>query len=383
MIKATKQKEQSPAIIQKIEIAQNRRSHTDIDTWRRAIKSAESIHFPKRVLLYDLYDELMLDGHLTAVIEKRKTSIGNAPLVFFQDGKVDEKVTELIATEPFMNLLGYIIESKMYGHSLIELSFEGGKIKPLLIPRKHVMPERGEIIVQQTDYSGFSYRRQPYMDYLLEVGESKSLGLLMKAAQYVIYKRGGFGDWAQFCELFGMPFRVAKYEGYDEKTRLELENALKEAGSAAYMVIPKEAEINFIQGSQTGQSVHYDVLVNSCNKELSKLILGQTMTTEESGAYAQAKIHLEVEREIHFADKLFVKNILNEKLLPLMQKHGVIKGAGKFGFQESDNIDKKTKLDMDLRLAEKIVIDDDYFYETYQIPKPKTINNGKSANENL
>jgi phage gp29-like protein len=194
----------------------------------------------------------------------------------------------------------------------------------------------------------------------------------MKAAQYVIYKRGGFGDWAQYCELFGMPFRVAKYEGYDEKTRQELETALKEAGSAAYMVIPKEAEINFVQGNHTGTAVHYEVLVNSCNKELSKLILGQTMTTEESGAYAQAKIHLEVEKEIHFADKLFVKNILNEKLLPLLKKHGIVQGHGKFGFQEIENIDKKTRLDMDLRLAEKIAIDDDYFYETYQIPKPKT-----------
>jgi phage gp29-like protein len=114
------------------------------------------------------------------------------------------------------------------------------------------------------------------------------------------------------------------------------------------------------------------VLVNSCNKELSKLILGQTMTTEESGAYAQAKIHLEVEKEIHYADKLFVKNILNEKLLPLLRKHGMLQGKGKFGFLEAENIDKKTRLDMDLRLAEKIVIDDEYFYETYQIPHPKT-----------
>jgi hypothetical protein len=374
MIKAKRKQatEKEHPIIQKVEISQIRRSSTDIDSWRRAIKTAESIHNPKRVMLYDLYEEIMLDGHLTAVIEKRKTSISNAPLVFLKNGKVDESLTEMISTEAFMNLLGYIIESKVYGHSLIELSFDNGTIHPQLIPRKHVIPEKGMILKHQNDYDGFIYRTQPYTDYLLEVGDKQGLGLLMKAAQYVIYKRGGFGDWAQYCELFGMPFRVAKYEGYDEKTRQELETALKEAGSAAYMVIPKEAEINFVQGSHTGTAVHYEVLVNSCNKELSKLILGQTMTTEESGAYAQAKIHLEVEKEIHYADKLFVKNILNEKLLPLLRKHGMLQGKGKFGFLEAENIDKKTRLDMDLRLAEKIVIDDEYFYETYQIPHPKT-----------
>ena len=198
----------------------------------------------------------------------------------------------------------------------------------------------------------------------------------MKAAQYVIYKRGGFGDWAQYCELFGMPFRVAKYDGYDEKTRTDLENALKAAGSAAYIVIPKEADLNFIQNNTSGSSILYDMLIDTCNKELSKLILGQTMTTEAGGALAQAKVHQEVEKEIHYADKLFVKNILNDRLIPLLQVHGFNVDGGKFIFQEKENIDKKTRLDMDLKLSEKIRIDDSYFYETYNIPLPKNMKNG-------
>ena len=370
MTKATKTTTKPPSIIQKVEIAQIRRASQDIDSWRQAIKNAESKFFPRRTLLYDLYAEILLDGHLTAVTEKRKQSVSNTPLVFTENGKVNEAIGDLISTEAFMNLIGFIMDSRLYGHSLIELQFENETINPTLIPRKHVVPEWGIILKKQSDNTGFDYRCKPYDDFLLEVGDKDSFGLLMKAAQYVIYKRGGFGDWAQNCELFGMPFRVAKYEGYDEKTRQELETALKAAGSAAYMVIPKEAEINFIQSSQTGNAVHYEVMVNTCNKELSKLILGQTMTTEESGAYAQAKIHLEVEKEIHFADKLFVKNILNGKLVPLMRKHGMIGGNGKFSFHEKENIDTPTKLDMDLRLAEKIKIPDSYFYETYNIPQP-------------
>ena len=368
---AKRTKGKTPAIIQKIEVSQTKRSTQDIESWRNAIKSAESIYFPRRVNLYDLYNEILLDGHLTAVVEKRKIAITNTPLAFIENGKVNEDISSLATTENFMHLLGYIIESKIWGHSLVELSFEEGTLVPLLIPRKHVVPEKGIILRNQNDFAGFAYRELPYTNFILEVGEADALGLLMKAAQYVIYKRGGFGDWAQYCELFGMPFRVAKYDGYDEKTRTDLENALKAAGSAAYIVIPKEAELSFIQNNTTGSSILYDMLVDNCNKELSKLILGQTMTTEASGAYAQAKIHLEVEMEIHFADKLFVKNILNEKLIPLLQIHGFNVGNGKFIFQEKENIDKKTKLDMDLKLAEKIKIDDNYFYETYNIPLPK------------
>ena len=370
-MKAKRTKGKVPEIIQKIEVSQTRRASQDISSWRNAIKSAESIFFPRRVLLYDLYSEILLDGHLTAVVEKRKLSVTNTPLHFVQDGKVNKEITELIATERFITLLGYILETKIWGHSLIELSFENDVLIPILIPRKHVIPEKGIILRNQNDVAGFSYKEQPYSNYVLEVGEKDSLGLLMKAAQYVIYKRGGFGDWAQYCELFGMPFRVAKYDGYDDKTRTDLENALKEAGSAAYIVIPKEADLNFIQNNTTGSSILYDMLIDSCNKELSKLILGQTMTTEAGGALAQAKVHQEVEMEIHFADKLFVKNILNDRLIPLLKTHGLNVDGGKFIFQEKENLDKKTRLDMDLKLAEKIKIDDSYFYDTYNIPIPK------------
>ena len=41
---------------------------------------------------------------------------------------------------------------------------------------------------------------------------------------------------------------------------------------------------------------------------------------------------------------------------------------------EKENIDKKTKLEMDLKLAGQIKIDDNYFYETYNIPLPKKEN---------
>jgi phage gp29-like protein len=374
MTKVKRTKGKKETIIQKIEVSQNRRGAQDIDSWRNAIKAAESVFFPRRNLLYDLYSEILLDGHLTAVIEKRKLSVTNTPLVFMEGSKVNNDMTDIISTDIFMNLIGYILDCKIWGHSLIELNFNDGTLLPTLIPRKHVVPEKGIILRNQNDFAGFSYREYPYTNFLLEVGENNSLGLLMKAAQYVLYKRGGVGDWAQYCELFGMPFRVAKYDGYDEKTRSDLENALKAAGSAAYIVIPKEADLNFIQNNTTGSSILYDMMIDSCNKELSKLILGQTLTTESGGALAQAKVHQEVEQEIHFADKLFVKNVLNDKLIPLLKIHGFNTGNGKFVFHEKENIDKKTKLEMDLKLAKQIKIDDNYFYETYNIPKPQILN---------
>ena len=47
----------------------------------------------------------------------------------------------------------------------------------------------------------------------------------------MIYKRGGFGDWAEYAEIFGMPFQVAKYNNYDEATRQELIRALEQSAT--------------------------------------------------------------------------------------------------------------------------------------------------------
>ena len=368
-------------IIQKISVTQIKRSSQDIDNWRAAIQAAESGTMPRRTLLFDLYEEILLDGHLTAVVEKRKLSVTNTPVVFMENGKVYDEITELTTTEDFINLLHYIMESKLWGHSLIELNFDGMKLQPKLIPRKHVEPKKGIVLRNQFDQTGFNYREAPYTNFCIEAGEENSLGLLMKAAQYVIYKRCGFGDWAQYAELFGMPFRIAKYDGHDEKTRTDLENTLKNAGSAAYVVIPKDTDFEFIQNNAQASNTLFESLINLCNKELSKLILGQTMTTEAGGALAQAKVHQETERDLLMADKLFVRNVLNDKLIPLLKIHGYDVGKGKFFFNEQEHIDLKTRLDMDLKLAEKITIDDAYFYETYNLPTPSPKEMDKSLKQ--
>ena len=62
--------------------------------------------------------------------------------------------------------------------------------------------------------------------------------------------------------------------------------------------------------------------------------------------------------------------MLFRSLVPLMRMHGFDVGTGTFSFKEQEHIDLPTRLDMDLKLAEKISIDEAYFYETYNIPAP-------------
>ena len=45
----------------------------DIATWRHAWQMALSVDNPRRLALYDLYTDTLVDGHITGAIEQRKS----------------------------------------------------------------------------------------------------------------------------------------------------------------------------------------------------------------------------------------------------------------------------------------------------------------------
>jgi len=361
-------------LVSKIEIREVHRDTKDISTWRNALIYAEAIYNPNRQPLYDLYSDIMLDAHLTALINKRVNAIVNQPLKFVNNEKENEAVTDMLNTEAFIQLVTHLLMAKFWGFSLVELQFdtENNAITHTLIDRRHVKPTKKLVVKYPQDMWGIDYTKPPYDKYVIFSGQDEDLGILLKAAPHVLYKRGVIADWAQFSEIFGMPFRKGTYDGYDDNARRQLEGAIKNAGSASYAIIPEGTNIEFIQSTATGSTDLYNELRKACNDELSVLILGQTLTTNQGdkGARSLGEVHAEVESMINAEDRIFIMNQLNHNLLPLMEHHGYDVKGGKFVFDETETIDTAVSVDIDLKLAQRIPISDDYFYEKYNIPKP-------------
>lgn len=148
--------------------------------------------------------------------------------------------------------------------------------------------------------------------------------MLLKAAPYAIYKRGGFGDWSQWIELFGMPQRIGKYNTYDPESRKLLEEAFDKAGSAPYVVIPKEADVETKEGG-TGSGSSYNEFRQANNEEMLITILGQTMTTVqgEKGARSLGEVHKEVEEGKNKSDLRYVQRVLNQRYSPCWRREGI------------------------------------------------------------
>lgn len=355
-----------------------RMSSQDISNWVKAINAAINPKNPKRALLYDLYDNIKIDGHLESVMDKRTNSVINKKLLFIEEGKDGEEnefmKKEILETPWMRKLLKLIMSSISYGHALIELILKDGMINDVvLIPRKNVIPETGFLIqdISVPDKGSF-FRDETfeYHNYLIEAGEPKSYGKLMTAAQYVIYKRGGIGDLAQFAEVFGSPFRVGKYNKYDDDVRARLENSLEQMGSAPYAVIPEGAAIEFHDNNSSGKSEVFVSIYDICNKEISKLYVGQTMTTEDGSSKSQSETHKEVEEEINYSDMIEVEFLLNWQFLPKLRNIGFPVPEGKVSFDQTKALPIEKRIEIDLKVSEKIPYPDEYWYKTYGVPKP-------------
>ena len=303
----------------------------DIKDWRTAWQVAINVDNPHREMLYDIYQDCLADLHLTGAIGQRKgmTMKENFRLMG-HDGKENEEATKLLRAEWFNDFLDLALDCRYWGHSLIQLGdvvrdeagmrFDG----VTLVPRKHVIPERGVVLRRQGDdyKDGIPYRDGDFADWCVEVGKPDDLGLLLKCAPSCISKKNMLGFWDMFGEIFGAPMRVAKATTVDDKERRKIEDALENMGAAFWGLFPDGTDIQIVESSRGDAYNVYDKRIDRCNSELSKGILNQTMTIDDGSSKSQSETHLEVFENVVKADKQMLFYIINGRLLPLMQKHG-------------------------------------------------------------
>lgn len=369
-----KKQRQNDLIVNQINIVSATRALNDIGTFKKALNSAESVSYPSRALLYDLYNHSLLDGHLSGIVEKRIHSVLNKELHFIDNNGTRVKEFDLvICSEAFQNVKRAILESIYWGISGLEF-IPGPVLKVKEIPRKHIKPESKTIAIDQSDSVGsIEYES---LSHVWIIGESNDLGLLLNATPLAIYKRGVFGDWAQFIEIFGQPIRVISYDAHDIKAKMEIRQVLDESGSSLALMIPKQVEFKLFDGKESNAGGELqDKFIESCNQEMSVLILGNTETTTSSknSGLAQAEVHAQQQNDIIKSDVHLVQSALNsKKFKSILKSYGLPVENGNFQFKIQIDLNRlRNRIDIDLWANEKVPIDPDYVYRTYGIPKPK------------
>jgi phage gp29-like protein len=362
----------APKIEQHVVVVEARPANVesaDVSTWRSAVNSAK---MGMRNSLFKLYENLMADGTLSVSIGKRTEAVTNAELVFINaQGEPDEEINALMDSVEFENLLTYIMEAQAWGISVIDVMSVLPSLKFYNVPRRNLNTAKKMVVTNEYDENGLAYADNPYLVEVINPNDP--LGYIYKAAVYVIYKRGGFGDWTEFAEIFGMPFRAWKYSAYDTTVRDELIKALQMAGGKLNMVVPKEAELDQKEATSNSNGELFDKLIDRCEKEILITVLGETMTTVDGSSRSQSETHKDVSEDKNKADRRFVRRVLNSKILPVWELLGLPVTGGKFVFPEQgESLDTKTRVDIALNIRGKgIPVSDEYIYEVSGVRMPK------------
>ncbi len=156
-----------------------------------------------------------------------------------------------------------------------------------------------------------------------------------------------------------MPLRLGKYDPASTPAdRENLVQAVRNLGTDAAGIISKNTEIQFVEATNrsSGNSNPFQVLADFCNREMSKAILGQTLTSDTTGSkgsYAAAKVHDQVRRELVVADAQSLAQTLREQLLrPLVGfNFGWDKPVPWFRFRYEEGEDLKTLSEVYANLA--------------------------------
>lgn len=329
----------------------------DLSDWESARQAATSVDYPLRRRLYELYADALLDSHLGGLIRKRILKVVNRPFELInQENEPESDNLRLIQTSWFRDFIRYAIESRFYGYSLMEFDWspQGQEVSRVrLVDRRHVVPERAEYLKSYGDIIGPSYLEPPVSDWVIGVGDEFDLGLLEGVSLLYLLKKNAMGAWSEFIEIFGIPFRSAKTDSFDTQMRRELEDMLENMGGSAWALFPQGTEFEIHPNKQSDAHEVFDKMLERVNSEMSKAILGQTMTTDNGSSRSQAEVHQGTEDEITWADMAFITDLVNDRLIPFLKAKGYPLGDLFFRFKTDEHLLLKDKWAIDQGIIDR------------------------------
>jgi phage gp29-like protein len=275
-----------------------------------------------------IYQDLMRDPHVRSVMGKRRLAVvarewsvepaSDAPQDQQAAALVKEAYERIAFDRATLGLLGCLLT----GFAVAEVVWETAELPGLggtwLVPaaiktknaRRFVFdrdsnlrlltpaaPSEGEVLPERK-FLVARYGEE-------ETEDPYGLGLGNALFWPVFFKRQGIAYWNVFAEKFAQPTPVGEYEqGTPESEQAKLLAFLSGISNQAAITVPKGTAVRFLEATRSGSIDCYERLVEFMNAEISKAVVGQTLTTQmgANGSRAASETHKDVQDELTDAD---------------------------------------------------------------------------------
>jgi phage gp29-like protein len=320
----------------------------DVDTLHAAIRSAEA---GNTELLFTIYRDMVLgDSHIQAELAKRKLAVIGDKLVIqpfdkkvATDAAAAEKVERMLANSlPFLMCCAHLLDATVYPVSLVEKVFIPSRIDGLryeiadliTVPHRLLDYRTGRMRVSDTDANGRVQLTTKEIDsnrYITHRGHLLSFpdnfgGPMRSLVFWWLLSVMDRSWWARFLDRYGSPFIVAKYPSGDDASRVILESALAWATKIGGLVVNDGTTVELKEAS-AGSGDAYEKFLGICRREISRLILGQTLSAEAQSTglgSGVSKQHEAVRQDIRNFDALMLGHTIRMQLIkPWLDYNGI------------------------------------------------------------
>lgn len=331
-------------------------SHTmSVDAVLAALRSAESGDTER---LFSLYREIILgNAHFQNLFNQRKLNVLTKALnIVPQDAKNPDdvraaEVAQILTQTPGWSRVGlnHLLNGHLYPLAVLEQCYEAAPANPFGVRYRpaefapvpyHLLDwSTGQLQIwdADTEYgTRLGTRQAPttgrhivHRGHLLTHIPDNWGGPLRAALFWWLFATMSRDWWVRFLDRLGIPLMVGKYDTADTESKAVLTRAFAAATRLFGLVISKETDVDFHEVNTTGGGDAFEKIHTFANGELSKLILGQTMTvTAQAGGLggAQASVQENVQGSIEAWDLTALAETVNLNVIAFFLRINGIAG---------------------------------------------------------
>jgi phage gp29-like protein len=313
----------------------------DVDRVHSILRSAESGDTRE---MFALYRDIVLGhSHLQGEFAKRKLAVIGDTITFAPFDKTapddviaSDSVRAMVSgCQSWLTACLHALDSCLYPVSLIEKVFASTGRADLPFALKSLVPVPHHLL----DFSSGAmriYNVDPATGAILSTSRPVDPARYIVHRGHILSTPDNWGGpmrsllfwwllstmgrewWARFLDRYGSPFLVGHYDRGDKDSRSVLERAFALSVKLGGLVVADGTRVEIQQAAAASTGDAYDKFLTICNREMSKLVLGQTLSAEAqptglgSGVSAQQE---SVRQDIRKFDAVLLAATLREQLV--------------------------------------------------------------------
>ena len=295
------------------------------DKLREACEDAVDPENSTRIDLYGIYENSWEDSQVIAEREKAESKLVGEPFEVADNGTDSEEKKALLLRPWFEKFITLAMYVEFWGYTLVEFQDQdenGEFIDVVEFPRRHVRPLEKHIVINETDTEGLPYDGKETTFYLIEVGDPLNLGKLKSISREVIWKNFARSDWSEYNERYGKPLLDFATDTSDEEELNRKVDMAQNFGANGFVVRDVDDEVSMLEAKNTSSGENFEKKARFCDEQISKLMNGQTGTSDEKSYVGAAEVHERVLDDFMKKRLRNVSNIVNYKLFPFLVSYG-------------------------------------------------------------